>query len=190
MTWVVAMAWTWSLALIDGWHRGIARRLTTRYEYLPVIDRFDDIGATLRDFTRHILLDSPDHWPPHVAGHPPAATLTFVRLDRIGLGGGAWAGVFCITVGASAAAAVLVTVRALADEALARRAAPFLVLAPAAVWMGTSADGYFAAVAAWAVALLALAVTGGAGSRPHSASAPACCSASPATSPTASPSSR
>ncbi|MFF1632153.1 hypothetical protein ACFVXV_43650, partial [Streptomyces sp. NPDC058272] len=45
-------------------------------------------------------------------------------------------------------------------EALARRAAPFLVLAPAAVWVGTSADGYFAAVAAWAVAFLALAVTG------------------------------
>jgi hypothetical protein len=55
--------------------------------------------------------------------------------------------------------AVLVAIRALADEALARRAAPFLVLAPAAVWMGTSADAYFAAVAAWAVALLALAVT-------------------------------
>lgn len=45
-------------------------------------------------------------------------------------------------------------------EVLARRAAPFLVLAPAAVWVGTSADGYFAAVAAWAVAFLALAVTG------------------------------
>jgi hypothetical protein len=56
--------------------------------------------------------------------------------------------------------AVLVTVRVLAGEALARRAAPFLALAPAAVWMGTSADGYFAAVAAWALALLALAVTG------------------------------
>lgn len=56
--------------------------------------------------------------------------------------------------------AVLVAVRALADEGLARRAAPFLVLAPAAVWMGTSADAYFAAVAAWSVALPALAVTG------------------------------
>jgi len=32
---------------------------------------------------------------------------------------------------------VLVAVRALAGEGLARRAAPFLVLAPAAVWMGT-----------------------------------------------------
>ncbi|WP_055712916.1 hypothetical protein [Streptomyces torulosus] len=158
--WATATAWTFSLALVDGWHRGIARRLTTRYEYLQVIDRFDDIPRTLRDFTRHILLGSPDHWPPHVAGHPPGATLTFVLLDRIGLGGGAWAGVLVITVGAATTAAVLVTVRTLTSEALARRAAPFLVLSPAAVWAGTSADGYFAAVAAWAVAFLALAVTG------------------------------
>ncbi|GAA3804470.1 hypothetical protein FNH04_08940 [Streptomyces phyllanthi] len=158
-SWATATAWTFSLALVDGWHRGIARRLTTRYEYLQVIDRFHDIPATLRDFTHHILLGSPDNWPPHIAGHPPAATLTFVLLDRIGLGGGGWAGMWCVTVGATTAAAVLVTVRALADETLARRTAPFLVLAPAAVWMGTSADGYFAAVAAWFVALLALAVT-------------------------------
>ncbi|MEV7890243.1 hypothetical protein ACWD3I_46960 [Streptomyces sp. NPDC002817] len=167
--WGTATAWTFSLALVDGWQRGIARRLTTKYEYLQVIDpvnRFHDIPAALRDFTHHILIHSPDAWPAHVAGHPPAATLTFVLLDRIGLGGGAWAGVWCITVGATAAVAVLITVRALSGEALARRAAPFLVLAPAAVWMGTSADGYFAAVAAWAVAFLALAVTG---HRPRSA---------------------
>ncbi|MFE8990067.1 hypothetical protein ACFYMI_19960 [Streptomyces collinus] len=159
--WGTAMAWIFSLALIDGWDRGIARRLTTRHEYLQVIDRFHDIPAALRGFTGHILLDSPDNWPAHVAGHPPAAPLTFVLLDRIGLGGGGWAGVWCITVGASACVAVLVTLRALADETLARRSAPFLALAPAAVWMGTSADAYFAAVAAWAVALLALAVTRG-----------------------------
>ncbi|MFJ9539928.1 hypothetical protein ACIRPX_22025 [Streptomyces sp. NPDC101225] len=158
--WGTAMAWTWSLALVDGWHLGVAGRLTTRNEYLQVIGRFHDIPATLRDFTHHILIDSPGNWPAHVAGHPAGATVTFVLLDRIGLGGGGWAGAFVITAGTTAAAAVLVTVRALADEKLARRAAPFLVLAPGAVWVGTSADGYFAAVAAWAVAFLALAVTG------------------------------
>ncbi|WP_053752475.1 hypothetical protein [Streptomyces sp. MMG1533] len=158
--WVTGMAWTWSLALVDGWHRGIAEQLTTGSEYLRVIERFDDIPATLRDFTGHILIDAPDNWPAHVAGHPPGATLTFVLLDRIGLGGGGWAGAWCITLGTTAAVAVLVAVRTLTAESLARRAAPFLVLAPAAVWVGTSADGYFAAVAAWAVAFLALAVTG------------------------------
>ncbi|MDR6974094.1 hypothetical protein J2X68_000772 [Streptomyces sp. 3330] len=158
--WGTATAWILSLALIDGWQRGVAGRLTTRHEYLQVVGRFHDIPAALRDFTHHILLESPDNWPAHVAGHPPAATLTFVLLDRIGLRGGGWAGAWCVVVGATACVAVLVAVRALADEGLARRAAPFLVLAPAAVWMGTSADAYFTAVAAWSVALLALAVTG------------------------------
>ncbi|TGN79569.1 hypothetical protein E5083_08105 [Streptomyces bauhiniae] len=159
VAWAASAAWIVSLALVDGWHDGIAGRLTTANEYLQVIDRFHDIPATLRGFDGHILAGVPGNWPAHVAGHPPAATLTFVLLDRIGLGGGGWAGMWCVVLGASASAAVLVAVRALADERLARRAAPFLVLAPAAVWMGASADAYFAAVAAWALACLALALT-------------------------------
>ncbi|MFC8387753.1 hypothetical protein [Streptomyces sp. NPDC057238] len=158
--WAASLAWTWSLALVDGWSRGVAEQLTTTHEYLRAVDRFRDIPAALRDFDAHILLGSPDNWPAHVAGHPPGATLTFVLLDRIGLGGGGWAGAFVIVTGTTAVVAILIAVRRLADESLARRAAPFLVLAPAAVWVGTSADGYFTAVAAWAVALLALAVTG------------------------------
>ncbi|MFE3736992.1 hypothetical protein [Streptomyces sp. NPDC059134] len=155
--WLSAMAWTWSLALVDGWRTGVADRLTTRYEYLRGVGRFDDVGAALRDFSTHIAGGSPESWPPHIAGHPPGAVLTFVGLDRIGLGGGGWAGAFCIVTGGSVAAAVLVTLRALGAEHTARSAAPFLVLTPAAVWVGTSADGYFAAVAAWALALLAVA---------------------------------
>lgn len=157
--WLAAVAWTGSLALIDGWERGVATRLTTEHEYLRSIDRFDDVGAALRGFTQYILAFQPDQWPAHVAGHPPGAVLTFVALDRLGLGGGGWAGVWCIVLGASAAAAVLVTLRALDAERLARRAAPFLVLAPGAIWVGASADGYFAAVTAWGLALLALAAS-------------------------------
>lgn len=154
-----AMAWTWSLALVDGWQTGVARRLTDTGEYVNGVGRFDDVGATLRDFTHHILLYSPQHWGTHIAGHPAGAVLTFVGLDRIGLGGGVWAAVFCVTAGSSLVAAVLVTLRTLAGERRARAAAPFLVLTPGAVWAGVSADGYFAAVAAWAVALLAVAAT-------------------------------
>ncbi|MEU0598442.1 hypothetical protein ABZ484_09345 [Streptomyces sp. NPDC006393] len=160
--WGTALAWTWSLALVDGWQRGVAGRLTTPNEYLRVIGRFHDIPATLHDFTHHIVIGTASPWPAHVSGHPPAATLTFVLLDRAGLGGGGWAGAWCVTVGTTACVAVLVAVRALAGEGLARRAAPFLVAAPAAVWVGASADGYFSAVAAWFVALLALAVRAGA----------------------------
>ncbi|MEV7426403.1 hypothetical protein [Streptomyces sp. NPDC091212] len=169
--WLSAMAWTWSLALVDGWRTGVADRLTTRYEYLRGVPRFTDIPATIREFTQHIPGGVPGSWQPHVAGHPPGAVLTFVGLDRIGLGGGGWAGAFCIVTGSSVAAAVLVTLRALGAERIARTAAPFLVLAPAAVWVGTSADGYFAAVAAWALALLAVAA--GRGGRGAGASAAA-----------------
>ncbi|WP_030800610.1 hypothetical protein [Streptomyces sp. NRRL S-337] len=157
--WAAAMAWTWSLALVDGWQRGVAGRLTRPGEYLRGVDRFQHFSSTVHDFTGHILINSPSNWGTHIAGHPIGAVLTFVGLDRIGLGGGAWGGIFCITVGSSAAAAVLVTLRLLAGEGRARAAAPFLALAPGAVWVGVSADGYFTAVAAWALALLALAAT-------------------------------
>ncbi|MYS21700.1 hypothetical protein GTW78_16170 [Streptomyces sp. SID4948] len=158
--WATAMAWTWSLALVDGWQRGIAGRLTVSGEYLTEISRFRDAGPAVRTFTDHILADSPDHhWATHVAGHPVGAVLTYVGLDRIGLGGGAVASAFTITVGTSLALAVLLTLRLLTGEERARAAAPFLVLTPGAVWVGVSADGYFAAVAAWALALLAIAAT-------------------------------
>ena len=66
-------------------------------------------------------------------------------------------GLLCLLVGSSAAAAIVVAVRALADEDTARLAAPFVAVAPTAIWIAVSADGYFAGVAAWGIALLALA---------------------------------
>ncbi|MEW2545097.1 hypothetical protein AB0910_04830 [Streptomyces sp. NPDC047002] len=157
--WAAAAAWTCSLALVDGWQRGIAGRLTTRHEYVPAVPRFHQLLPALHTFTQHIVGGRPGYWPAHVAGHPPGAVLTFVLLDRVGLGGGGWAGMFCVVTGSSVAAAALVCLRALGTERTARRAAPFLVLTPAAVWVGASGDGYFAGVAAWALALLALAAT-------------------------------
>ena len=60
---------------------------------------------------------------------------------------------------ATTAPAVLQTVRALGAEAAARRAAPFLVLSPAALFVAVSADGLFAALVGWALAALAVAAT-------------------------------
>ncbi len=157
-TWATACGWAFSLAMIDGWQRGFAGRLTTRDEYLWQVPSITDIPATLRTFSHRILDFQPNSWVTHVSGHPPGALLTFVWLDRIGLHGGAWAGLLCLLVGSSAAAAVVVAVRALADEQTARRAAPFVAVAPTAIWVAVSADGYFAGVAAWGIALLAVAV--------------------------------
>ncbi|GAB2568369.1 hypothetical protein [Nocardia heshunensis] len=156
-TWATAGAWAFALAMVDGWQRGFAGRLTTRDEYLHEVGGVHDIGAMLRGFSGRILDFQPDSWTTHVSGHPPGALLVFVGLDRIGLGGGAWAGLLCVLVGTSAAAAVPFTLRALGSEHRARAAAPFLALMPAVIWIAVSADGLFAGVAAWAVALLALA---------------------------------
>ena len=157
-TWATACGWAFALAMIDGWQRGFAGRLTTRDEYLSQVPSITDIPAALRTFTSRIVDYQPDSWVTHVSGHPPGALLTFVWLDRIGLHGGAWAGLLCLLAGSSAAAAVVIAVRALADEQTARRAAPFVAVAPTAIWVAVSADGYFAGVAAWGLALLAVAV--------------------------------
>jgi hypothetical protein len=158
VTWAVACAWAFSLAMVDGWQRGFAGRLSARHEYLRQVPTITDIPEALRTFSSRILDYQPDSWITHVSGHPPGALLTFVWLDRIGLGGGAWAGLLCLLVGSSAAVAVIVAVRALADEQTARMAGPFVAVAPTAIWIAVSADGYFAGVAAWGIALLAVAV--------------------------------
>ena len=160
LTWATSLLWAFSLAMVDGWERGFAGRLTARHEYLRQVPTITDIPETLRTFSDRILDFQPDSWITHVSGHPPGALLTFVWLDRIGLGGGAWAGLFCVLIGSSAAAAIIIAIRAASDEATARLAAPFVAVAPTAIWIAVSADGYFAGVAAWGIALLALAVHG------------------------------
>lgn len=155
-----AFAWTLALALVDGWQRGVVERLTSSQEYLHDVPRVGDVGAMLRTFADHILTDRPDFWTTHVGAHPPGSLLTFVWLDRIGLGGGGPAGLFVMLVGASAPVAVAVAVRAFGAEQVARRALPFGVLLPGAVWVGVSADGMFAGVLAWGLALLVVGAVG------------------------------
>jgi hypothetical protein len=150
-------SWTISLALVDGWQRGVVERLSSDQEYLHDVPQVRDVGTLLATFSDHILTDQPVHWATHVGAHPPGVLLVYVGLDRIGLGSGGAAGVVTMLVGASACVAVAVALRAVGAEDVARRVLPFGVLLPGAVWVGVSADGLFAAVLAWGVALLAVA---------------------------------
>ena len=167
VSYLTAVAWTLSLALVDGWQRGVAGRLTTRPEYLTEVPGVTSVPAMLRGFTGRILDHQPDSWTTHVAGHPPGALLVFAGLDRLGLSGGAWAGLLCIAIGALTAVAVPATVRSLGSEQAGRAVVPFVALFPGAIWIGVSADGLFAGVTATGIALLAHSVTG-----PHSVSPP------------------
>jgi hypothetical protein len=156
MAYVATVAWTLALAFVDG-RSGLTREIVDHNEYLPTARGIHDVPAMLRGFVDRIPVGAPGSWETHVAGHPPGALLLFVGLVSVGLGG-AFASALVVTLlGCTAPVAVLVTLRRLGAEDVARRVAPFLVLAPAAIWVAVSADGVFAAVAAWGLAAVAAA---------------------------------
>ncbi|MDQ6749511.1 MAG: hypothetical protein M3Z33_01955 [Actinomycetota bacterium] len=149
---VVAFAWAIALAASDGLH-AVIKPIISRYEYLhdvPLVDRTDFLGS----FTALAPL-----YTFHVHAHPPLMLIVFWAMSKIGLGGGWAAALAVIGMGAMVAPAALVAVRELAGEARARVAAPFLALAPAALWIATSPDGFYAGVAAIGIAGFAVAAS-------------------------------
>lgn len=152
-------AWLFSLALVDG-TSGLSRVLGNPDEYLGPARQVSSVPDLLSGYVDRIPLDSPDHWPVHLAGHPPGMVLVFVGLVRLGLGGDLAAGVVVALVAATLPAAVLTTLRALDQEPAARRVAPYLVLTPAAVFLAVSADAVMATTVAWGLAALAVAARG------------------------------
>ena len=146
-----AALWAVSLALVDG-VQGLTSPLETPTEYLGNVEKVGSPGAFLSTFVERIA-----DYHVHVQGHPPGMLLLLSGLDHVGLGGSGWAAVLCIAGGVAAVPAVLVTVCEVAGEDMARRAAPFLVVTPAAIWIATSADAFYTGVSAWAVALVVLA---------------------------------
>ena len=158
-SWATSAVWAMSLALTYGWHKGVVGRMGGPSNYVSTATQVRSVTGLIHGFTSHIV-NGPGAWPISVAGNPAGALLTFVGLNRVGLGGPAWASVFCVVAGTSSAAAVLITIRALSGEGMARRVAPFVALGPVAIWIAVSADAYFAGVAAWGLALLALASAG------------------------------
>jgi hypothetical protein len=156
-SYVAGLAWMLALAFVDG-QDGIGVVLQTKYEYLQVAREVDDLPQVLSVYVDRIPFSAgADRWPPHLAGHPPGALTFYVLLARLGLGGGFVAGLVTTLFAASTAVAVLVALRALGAESSARKAAPFLAIGPAAIWQCVSADGMFAAIAAWGLAVLAVA---------------------------------
>lgn len=153
---VGAVAWAVALALVDG-SDALTEPLLSD-QYLRSVARVGDLGTFLHTFTRRI-----GAYNIHTQGHPPGMVVVLWLMDSIGLGGVVWNSVLVFAGGGASVTAVLVGVREVAGEAVARRAMPFVVLAPAAVaW--TSGDPFFAGVSAWAVTALILA-TGRSGRR-------------------------
>jgi methylthioxylose transferase len=160
-TYAATAVWTLALAFVDG-PSGLTHEIENHNEYLLTARHVHDVPALLSGFADRIPAGAAGSWPTHVAGHPPGALLMFVGLVALGLGGSLASASAVTLIGCTTPVAVLVALRRLGAEDVARRSAPFLVLAPAAIWVAVSADGVFAAVAAWGLAAVSAATSAGA----------------------------
>jgi hypothetical protein len=146
----VAAIWSISLALTNGID-GLIRPLEFANDYRQDIGRITGPGDFLSHFTERI-----DTYNQHVRAHPPGMILLLWSMDRIGLRGAGWEAALVVLGGASVVPAATIALKEVAGEARARNLAPFVALAPAAIWVASSADALFAAVGAWAVAFVVL----------------------------------
>ena len=149
---LAAGAFATLLALTDG-RDGLFFGVDDNNEYLANLPITPPAG----DFVRNFVTDI-DIYSVHVRGHPPGFIVLLKALDALWLGG-SWPVMF-ISLASTVLLpiGVLIAVWAVAGPSLVRRAAPFLVVAPYAIWMMTSADAFFTALGAWGVAFIALGV--------------------------------
>ena len=145
-----ALVWPVLLQLSAGWE-SLYTVLGNRRAYLPTARSIDSPAYFLATFTERL-----DGYPTHVKGHPPGATLAHWLVDALGGGRGDVMTATFLVVAASAAPAALIALDRVAGRPAARRAAPFVGLAPAAVWVASSPDAMFMGVMAWSVALGAM----------------------------------
>ncbi len=145
---VASAAFAVGLAAADGASQFLAP-VVHRTEYWANVARLPPAGEMIRRYSDiEFLLD----YSVHAKGHPPGFLLQLKGLDAIGLGA-PWATAAVSVIGtALMTVGVLLTVRVVAGDAAARRTAPFLVVAPYAVWTAVSADAWFSGVAAMATA--------------------------------------
>jgi methylthioxylose transferase len=153
LTSVAAGVFATLLALVDG-RDGLLHGAVDKTEYYANLPKTPPAGQFVSSF-----LDRINNYSVHVRGHPPGFTVVLKFFKHLGFTG-PW-----FVVGLSLAgtiilpAAILITVRSFARDDgsgdIVRRVAPLLIVSPYAIWMMTSADAFFTAVGASAVAACA-----------------------------------
>lgn len=145
-----AAAFAVMLAATDG-RAGLLRGADHPTEYLANLEIAPPPLELIESFVEDL-----DRYSVHVRGHPPGFVVLLQGLDSIALGG-AWP-VAALSVIATTLLplGVLTAVRAQGGDDWARSVAPALIVSPYALWMVTSADAVFTAIAAWSVASLVL----------------------------------
>lgn len=151
-SWLVSLAWTLAINLPGGWV-GLGAPLDDPHEYLDAVrNSVTDPLVFIEGF-----VDQLRGYPIHVQGHPPGPVLGLEALQRLGIRGASGTALVLVGVACLASPLVLIAVRALASEREARRAAVFVGLTPSVLWVATSMDAVFAAVAVASGTALALA---------------------------------
>ena len=153
VTSVATSAFTVALLVNDS-RRVVLEPVVNKNEYWQALHKLPTVGTFVRTFITRI-----DTYSVHTRGHPPGFDVMLLGLRSVGLTN-PWFTAALSWIGAGVgAAAVVMTVGHVAGGAAARRLAPVLVVAPYAVWAGTSADAVYVAVSASGIAALAVAVT-------------------------------
>lgn len=147
------LVWPVVLQLSSGWD-SLYEILGDDRAYLPVAQSITSPAEFLSTFVDRI-----HDFPTHTAAHPPGAVLSHWIFDEIGGGRSDVLTAAFLLIAASAAPAALVAMDRIAGRAATRRAAPFVGLAPAAIWIASSPDAMFMGVVAWAVMFGAVAIT-------------------------------
>ena len=147
---ILSAAWTVLLAASDGWG-AVSAQLSARDDYLAQLPWVRENGwrAYFESFGDESLFST---FPTHVRSHPPGMVALLGALDSVGLTGGVWATAVVLAAAATIPVSVGVTVKRLAGPDAARWAIALSAFTPAVVFLGSTADALFAAVAAGAIA--------------------------------------
>jgi len=149
----VAGSWGLAVALVEG-AAGLTRGLAGPTELQADVPK---VAAGPLRFLATFTSRLPGY-DVQVRGHPPGMILLLALLQRVGLGGTGWAAALGVTGGCLAAALAVVTAAEIAGREVARRAAPFVAIAPAAIWIVTSSDAFYLGVATAAVCAVVIAL--------------------------------
>lgn len=140
---LVAIAWTFGLAAVDGGN-GFAAPVSNPNEYLVDVP---GIGSHPGRWLAHFVAMAPQHTAA-VRTHPPAPALLLWLLDKVGVDRPATLGFILAAIGCLTVPLVAIATRSLCGETAARRLLPVLALAPYAVWVAVSMDAVTMTLAA------------------------------------------
>ncbi|THV33659.1 hypothetical protein [Glycomyces buryatensis] len=170
---VIAARWRWRWTVAPMALGGIAFSLALSFahshentrtdlhrDYGAHIHLIDDAGGLRSFLETYTTTQAAGDFPTHLSSHPPGLLTLLWGADRIGLSGLCFDNTLILLAAGASVGAALIIGREIAGERLARRAAPFLVIVPAAFWHNNADIVFCVVLVAMALLVLATGRTG------------------------------